>query len=212
MIYLFWPTIRPEIFKKTHLEWKNKATGEFTTIVGVNSHNELLSEYTIKVVGNTNGVAKAVFNLTNDYQFFENDIIIIPSDDMYPPMGWDKIITDIYKETSGCLLINDCCNLNPELITLPILDYNSFLKLNRIIYHPSYNHLYADAELYDNAKKLGLILERRDIRFPHKHWSRGWIKKDNHHASFDKNLVEDQKNYLLRKKLSIDKKLLPNIN
>jgi hypothetical protein len=200
-IHLLWPTVRPGIMLDTFKYWVQTADdpSKIKTNVAVNTLDQAkrLIKYQklheIIIVGNgVRGVAAPSFALSYWLKAKEDDIIILASDDFYPPLNWDILVKQKFNEYGdGCLVVNDgiqrrhcellctsCGNsfqsiledLTKGCITIPIMTYNCLLQLKRIIYHPDYGHLWSDAELYINLKELGILIGATDLFFEHRHW------------------------------------------
>ena len=180
MIYLLWPTARPAQFKTTHKYWYDKANtpNAIKTLVAVDTEaeKELLCDYDVIVVKkDCPGVAYVSYALSSKVIAENSDIIILASDDFFPPDKWDIWVTEQLREFDGCLLVNDGYQQG-GCVTIPIMSYNCLQKLNKIIYHPSYRHQYSDAELWLNLNEMGLLRNLRGQQYPtfeHKHWANG---------------------------------------
>jgi hypothetical protein len=85
------------------------------------------------------GVAAATYALSSVVEADPDDIIILASDDFYPPDDWDTWVVKTLKGKVACLLIRDGYQQG-GCVTLPIMTHSCLLKLNRIIYHPHYHH------------------------------------------------------------------------
>ena len=112
---IVWATARPEIFKKTCKEWIDKCSNKDNLIikVAVNSeeHAQQLSEYDVKVVKtNRVGVTYPIYVLTsslNKNDYADTDIVILSSDDFFPPDNWDIILQKEFENYNGCIVFND---------------------------------------------------------------------------------------------------------
>jgi len=184
MIYVLWPTVRPETMIKRYQQWLNAAKNpdKIEIRIGVNTsnHAKILKNAGYKyilVCGNEfKGVAPSSYALSSRLQAQPKDVVILASDDFFVPNNWDEWLRKQFKSFSGCLLVNDGIQYG-GCVTIPIMAYACLKKLNHIIYYPSYKHLYSDAELYDNLLKLKLLKDlRRNEKSPlfeHKHWGHG---------------------------------------
>jgi len=214
MIYLLWPTARPKMFLQAHKCWIDTASDpkNIKTMVAVDSNEEkaILSDFSVIVVDKDHpGVAYVAYELTRNIKAKNKDIIILASDDFYPPQNWDKWLNKQLSNFDGCLLIRDGYQTG-GCVTLPIMTYSCLLKLNKIIYHPSYRHQYSDAELYSILADLKLVKNFRDKQYPlfeHRHWANGKRQMDSIDAKCANVGGYDHKNYKNRQRLSTQQKL-----
>ena len=184
MIYILWPTVRPKVMIKRYQQWLEAAKDpdKIKIRIGVNTSDDakILKDAGYKyilVCGNKfRGVAPTSYALSSQLQVQSKDIVILASDDFCVPNDWDKWLIEQFKNFDGCLLVDDGIQYG-GCVTIPIMTYACLKRLNHIIYHPSYSHLYADAELFDNLLKLKLF---KDLRkngksplFEHKHYQNG---------------------------------------
>jgi hypothetical protein len=218
-IVLLWPTIRPTAFKKRYADWLDKAHNKYRIKVriAVNTDQqraELADFNDVQVIGDSRpGVAYASYKLAKEVQGLPGDIIVLASDDFYPPDGWDAWIYNHMDDFHGALLVNDTVN-REGVVTLPIMDYACLLLLGRIIYHPSYHHLYSDNELYDNLVTLQLLknLQQKDQpTFEHRHWYHGKREKDKVDDVINDFMDSDMHNYNTRRAMPLQAKLCSNI-
>ena len=214
-IHILWPTVRPKIFKERYKEWQEKACLKdrikLKIAVNTEEQREELNEFPdVKIIGtNQPGVAYASYMLSKDLLGLPDDIVILASDDFSPPKDWDAWIYDKLNGFHGALLVNDTVN-REGVITIPIMDYACLLFTNKIIYHPSYVHLWSDNEYYNNLNYLGLIknLQQPDQPvFEHRHWYQGKREKDEIDENAHKNMDRDQRNYEARIRLSFEQKI-----
>ena len=213
-IHLLWPTVRPSVFKERHKDWISKAANpdRIKTLLAVNTKEQekKLCEFDTIVIGDQNpGVAFATHKLARAVKGLPGDIIILASDDFYPPEDWDTWIHSHLNNFYGVLLVNDSVN-RPGVVTIPIMDYACLTFTNRIIYHPSYCHLYSDNEYYDNLYQQNLIkiLQGDDYPlFEHKHWYHGKREKDKADDVVQHFMESDRQNYENRRGLSLQEKL-----
>ena len=162
MIHILWATIRPQQFKEMHSEWIKRADNpeNIQTYVAVNwvEHANELRDYLKKnylITLNTNriGVCYPSYQLSSSLgvkmgQCKEDDIVILASDDFLPPENWDNYLIDKFKDNSGLLMVRDgyqlpdSSNMLYPAITIPIMTFESLLKLNKIIYNLKYNKMF----------------------------------------------------------------------
>lgn len=220
MIYLLFPTVRPSVFKSTHLDWMNKCTdpNNITTKVVVSSeeHKTQLDEYdTIIDNSNKEGVCYSSYCLTKDLELNDTDIIILASDDFFPPDKWDEYLINKFIDFNGCLFVADGYQntqvKDGELsITIPIMTFDCLKQLNKAIYHPSYLHFFADTELFKNVKALNLLKDNRDIDnviFEHRHHVVRKRNEDEYDLRNNNKWGHDSANYFNRMQLPISERI-----
>ena len=187
MIYLLWPTVRPEMMKNVHQFWLDQADHpkNVRTHIAVNTQEQadvLKDNFDVVwICGNKiKGVAPASYVLSSKLEANPTDIVILASDDFYPPKHWDTYIQNQFKKWEGTILVNDGYQTG-GCVTIPIMTFKCLKALNKIIYHPEYRHLWSDNELYVNLRKLKLLknLRKSSPLFEHKH-------PDNKKRKFDK--------------------------
>jgi hypothetical protein len=183
MVYMLWPTIRAEMFVSTFSIWKARAANIWNVRVSAMVKDEeqvkCLLRNTPMVMatpGNTS-LPKALYQMCNDTVILskakDDDIVCVPQDDLFPPQQWDKIILDEFKDFDGAICFNDGIQQYPvPVCTFPCLTVAALKKLNRIIFHPVYRHLYCDQEYFLNCKELGIMKDLRQTNltlFEHRH-------------------------------------------
>jgi len=214
IIILLWPTARPEVFKKMHKVWMDRARNKniiFTEIaVDSKEHYDSLSEYKdiILCENPRGGITTPLYELTKNLNANEHDIIVVPSDDFYPPEGWDNYLLRTFDDWEWALRIND--DHIQDIIPLPIMTYRCLLRLNRIIYHPVYNHMFSDQELFDVLKELDLIKDCKNDKyiFEHKHHCYGKRDKDEVDEKVEPGYHVNKKIYEARLNMSVENKLI----
>lgn len=226
MIHLLWATIRPYTFIGIHKIWIERANDKhnITTYVAVNSVTDadlvkqvLTKNDTVTVINtNKKGVCYPCYMLSSKLEGNKDDIVVFASDDYIPPVGWDVYLHEKLNNREGGLLINDgyqaldFSNMADPIIGLPIMNFGTLEKLNKIIYNPVYNHLCSDAELYLNLKELGLLIDERsmdNVIFEHLHWSSGKRQADINDQSYYDNFENDKKTWNKRKKMTLEERL-----
>jgi len=221
MIYLLCSTIRPDEFHKTHQEWMSKISNRknVKTKVIVDTQQDLLKlemhGYDVMLYPYENcGITKPLYKLTSSLandKLNDDDIIIVMSDDFFPPKNWDCTLHEIFSDFTGGINVYDGQrkDIFDKIIPIPILDYRTLKALNYITYHPAYTHFHSDNELCDvliEMNLLKIIAASPETTFEHRHWSYGKRKIDD----FDKKFHADKSSKTLynnRKKLSLADKL-----
>ncbi len=214
-IKVLFPTIRPKMMKSAWKTMQKRAVDpdsiSLNVAVNTQEQKDQLAGFKVRVVGNKiRGVTHAAYQLSKRVRC-ENpfDIIILMSDDFIVPDKWDKWVRKQLHGWHGCLMVRDGYQ-EGGCITLPIMTYGCLERLNHVIYHPSYVHLFSDAELYDVLKVLHMVKDRRHKKFPlfeHKHWAAGKRSMDSVDHTITKSGGKDEKNYKHRRKWPVEKKL-----
>lgn len=226
MIYILWCTVRPYQFMNFHKIWMEKASDKnnIKTIVAVNweEHKEILKDYQdideIKVIDTKNkiGVCYPSYQLSSNLNCNDDsDIIVFASDDFLPPDNWDLYLKNKFSGIDGCLFVpdgyqlEDSSNMIDPCITIPLMTYGCLKRLNNIIYHPAYNHMFSDNELYLNCKELGMLINgyHDNIQFLHVHHSAKLRNPDHLDQQYHHKWQVDQEMWNKRKLLSLEERL-----
>jgi hypothetical protein len=171
----------------------------------------LFSKVTVEV-GNES-LPKALLLMTKTLHYFlDNDAIILAAqDDQDCPHRWDEIVRKEFEGHDGAVFFNDGIQKPPsEANVMPCLTFGALKKLNRIIYHPDYRHLYCDNEFCRNCTELGLM---KDVRltnpavFQHNHYSKGGRKMDAVDARIAGDMEADRLTFERRMKLPLSERL-----
>ena len=231
MIHILWCTLRPSQFINMHQEWMRRAENpeNIQTYVAVNweQHANELRDYLKKnylITLNTNriGVCYPSYQLSSNLgvnmgQCKNDDIVIFASDDFMAPQGWDTYLIDKLKERTSALFVRDgyqlpdSSNMLHPAITIPIMTYDCLLKINRAIYHPSYNHMFSDCELYLTLRDLGLLYDDRlndETTFEHHHYAAGKRQPDQADQAYSNKWKEDEITWNKRKDMSVEERIL----
>ena len=228
MIHLLWCTIRPNLFISSYNEWMKRSEdkSQIDISVCVNTFEQkkeiqkvfpemkvFITDKPYKV-----GVAYPSYFLSSKLELNESDIVVFASDDFIPPVNWDNYVKTKLDNRDGCLMVNDgyqaldFSNMAEPVFSIPIMTFSSLCKMNKIIYHPVYNHLCSDAEFYLNAKELGIIIDERsvdkDFVFEHFHWSNGKRSADNNDKNYYSNFESDKQKWERRRNLPLNERLV----
>ena len=231
MIHILWCTLRPAQFQHAHTEWIKRADSpeKIQTYVAVNwkEHADQLREYLNKnylITVNTNkiGVCYPSYELSSKLGIKmgvanDNDIVVFASDDFMAPQGWDTYLTskldgkgDVGLMVRDGYQLPDSSNMLHAAITIPIMTYGCLKKLNMTIYHPVYNHMFSDCELYNNLKDLGLLYDDRindTTIFEHLHHAAGKRNADGADQAYNAKWAEDEITWNKRKLLPVEKRI-----
>lgn len=212
-IHILWATTRPHVFKQTHKIWMENASSKLkiSTKVAVDSENDAkeLIGYDVMVTNNKKpGVCYPSYCLSSTLKGNKEDIVIFASDDFYPPKNWDSFIAmHMNSDNDKVLVVNDGIQAYPnKVVTIPIMHYGALRRMNGIIYHPVYDHMHSDNELYTTAEKMGLMKDIRNTTstvFKHMHYSANLRKKDSTDSKVDASLKTGATLYASRQKLPI---------
>jgi hypothetical protein len=229
MIHLLWCTIRPLTFIQMHSEWVKRASDQSSifTEIAVNSQNDfkLIEQYLkttklkwrmIIVETNKIGVCYPSYKLSSSTQGKSGDIVVFASDDFLPPTHWDNYLKTKLESKDGGLMVRDgyqlpdSSNMLYPAITIPIMTWNTFEKLNKTIYSPVYTHMYSDCELYLNLKELDLLIDERQTDltiFEHLHHAAGKRRADQLDVQYHAKWQEDEKTWNSRKNIPVQQRL-----
>jgi hypothetical protein len=147
----------------------------------------------------------------------DDDIVVFASDDFMAPQGWDTYLINKFNEKGDVGLmvrdgyqLPDSSNMLHAAITIPIMTYGCLKKMNMIIYHPVYNHMFSDCELYNNLKDLELLYDDRindTTVFEHLHYAAGKRNADQADQAYNAKWAEDEITWNNRKLLPVEKRI-----
>jgi hypothetical protein len=230
MIHILWCTLRTAQFQHAHSEWIKRADNpeNIQTYVAVNwkEHADELREYLKKnyiITVNTNniGVCYPGYQLTSKLGIEmgvakDDDIVVFASDDFMAPQGWDTYLINKLSGRDEALFVRDgyqlpdSSNMLHPAITIPIMTYGCLKKMNMIIYHPAYAHMFSDCELYDNLKDMNLLYDDRlndETVFEHLHYAAGKRQADQADQAYNAKWAQDEITWNKRKLLPVEKRI-----
>ncbi len=225
MIHLLWCTIRPEVFKQMHPYWIGRSTNikNIKTHIAVNveQHSDYIKEYfksnnldyrIITVKTDKIGVCYPSYQLSSTTEGQAGDIVVFASDDFLPPQNWDQYLISKLEGKEGGLMVRDgyqlpdSSNMQYPAITIPIMTWGCFEKLNKTIYNPVYTHMYSDCELYINLKDTGMLIDDRlndPTIFEHLHHAAGKRRADQLDVQYHAKWQEDELTWNNRKNMPV---------
>lgn len=226
MIHILWCTIRPTYFTSVHPRWiinaENKSNIKTYVCVNTQDQYDYIRKYDEKIDieisddPNRIGVCYPSYLLSSKLKGDKNDIVVFASDDFVPPIKWDTYLINKLDGKDGCLMVRDgyqlpdSSNMQYPAITIPIMTFSCLERLNKIIYNPSYNHMYSDCELYLNLKELGLLIDDRinDITvFEHHHYAAGKRQPDFNDQNYNKKWKDDESKWNIRKNMKVEERI-----
>ena len=105
----------------------------------------------------------------------DGDVLILISDDMYPPLNWDIKIERFLRSPHPVVLqVHD--GIRDDIMTLPIMNRAAYDQLG-YLYHPDYLSMFADNDLAETAKAHGWYV-KCDVQFEHRHFTNGKASMD----------------------------------
>jgi hypothetical protein len=233
MIHLLWCTIRTGNFPNVHKIWfdRTKQKELVKCHVLVSTHNEsiFLKQYFDSINQDNRievyqppypGVCLPSYKLSSTLDFESNDIIVFASDDFTPPQNWDEYLVQKLSGKDGVLMVRDgyqlpdSSNMLHPAITIPIMTGSALDKMNKVIYHPVYHHMFSDCELYNTSKELDLLIDDRikdATIFEHHHHASGKRKSDQFDQFYYSKWKEDEITWNKRKNVSVEERILVNL-
>ena len=177
-----------------------------------NSALSILENRIITVKTDKIGVCYPSYQLSSTTEGQSGDIVVFASDDFLPPQNWDLYLTSKLENREGGLMVRDgyqlpdSSNMQYPAITIPIMTWGCFEKLNKIIYNPVYTHMYSDCELYINLKDMGFLIDERvsdTTVFEHLHHAAGKRRADQLDVQYHSRWKEDEDTWNKRKNMPV---------
>lgn len=235
MIHILWCTLRPTQFKHMHSEWIKKADNpeNIQTYVAVNwkEHADQLRDYlksNFLITLNTNkiGVCYPSYQLSSNLgikmgKCQDSDIVVLASDDFMAPQGWDTYLINKLKDRGDVGLmvrdgyqLPDSSNMLHPAITIPIMTYGCLRKMNMVIYHPVYNHMFSDCELFNNLKDMNMLYDDRmndTTTFEHLHYAAGKRNADQADQAYNAKWKDDELTWNKRLLMPVEERIKVNV-
>lgn len=128
-------------------------------------------------------------------------ILFVISDDTECFSGWDtKLLKEVEGKTDWILKTQD--GIQDYIITNPIMD-RAYYNRTGYIYHPSYQHLFADTELTCVADLLNRKI-KSNLMFKHNHYSVNGTAPDDLHKRNDATWKQGEENFIKRYRNNFD--------
>lgn len=143
----------------------------------------------------------AVEAINNAAKIATGDLLVVVSDDTECFPGWDTaILKEVEGKTDFILKTKD--GIQDYIITNPILD-RTYYNRTGYIYHPSYQHLFADTELTCVADLLNRKI-KSNLMFKHNHYSVNGTAPDDLHKRNDATWKQGEENFIKRYRNNFD--------
>lgn len=130
-------------------------------------------------------------------------ILVYLSDDFQCPQKWARDIIELTKNFADkwMLKVDDCLQkFHAEVLTIPIMDRSLYKELG-YFFHPAYKSMWVDVDLYFTCKKMNVIVEAPQFKFPHEHYCNGKTQKDETYARSDRHFETGRAIHNERKRL-----------
>lgn len=97
------------------------------------------------------------------------DLLVLVSDDFGCPEHWDRTLVDrVDGRPLAAVLVGDA--VSSRIMTLPVLTRGYYRQLG-YVYYPGYQSMFADDDLTEIAARDGVLVDARDVVFPHRHYT-----------------------------------------
>ena len=140
----------------------------------------------------------AIQAINNAAKESKYELIIVISDDFDCFDNWDKYLVENLKDRQDFIVKTDD-GIQPILITLPIMDRKYYERFG-YVYYPEYKHMFCDTEMTDVGHILGKVITLKDKPFIHKHYTAGYMEKDDINVKNDATWTQGETLYNQRKK------------
>ncbi len=105
------------------------------------------------------------------------DILILVSDDMFAPQGWDSLLLDWFARHPEPAVLQVHDGIRSDILTIPIMNRGAYERLG-YLYHPKYISMFADNDLTETAKAHGMYHVDESIEIEHRHYTVGKSQLD----------------------------------
>lgn len=102
------------------------------------------------------------------------EILVVISDDMFPPEHWDTQLLDLGLDVTKPWLLEISTGgpRDGELILSPIMSRALYEKWGYLYYH-EYISMYADDDMTAHARQDGVVIQARQFQLDHRHFGYG---------------------------------------
>ena len=206
MISLIHPSRgRPKKAVDTAIKWVRNSGIDVTQIdyiLSLDSSDPKLNEYWIEWDCEIIKDNKSVVEATNRAAVeSKGDILIYLSDDFDCPNNWAQLVIEEFKGATGPMLlkVDDCLQkFQIPVLTIPIMNRELY-ELLGYFWHPDYQSMFCDVDLYYTVQKLGALKFAPHLKFPHNHVSIGKAENDETYRRSASNWNQGQEVFNRRK-------------
>ncbi len=195
------PEMAFETFKKWFGNWGGNGLIQYILSIDTDDKSDYknLIDSGVLIVSNENN--NVVDAMNSGAKLAAWPILVCISDDFDCPQNWDELILqNIDPEKEEALRINDTI-MKFDCMSLPIMTKKLYDKLG-YIYYPKYTGLFADTDLLEQCKRMGVLKTNIDLIFPHNHYINGKAKFDATYARHN-----NKKSFELGKRIFDQRKL-----
>jgi hypothetical protein len=175
---------RPRQAHDCYKHWVMKSDNacEYEWIISLSDNDPTASQYihifrhepvTIISTGATNMVMAS----NAGAKIAGQDILILVSDDMFAPHGWDSILLDWFARHPDPAVLQVHDGIRSDILTIPIMNRGAYERLG-YLYHPKYISMFADNDLTETAKAHGMYHVDESIEIEHRHYTVGKSQLD----------------------------------
>lgn len=196
---------RPSQAKKTAEKWLHNSSGqhEIEYIVSIDktdpqkeNYIEQFSSAFYHILCKENTCVVEAMN--EGAKHSTGEILICVSDDFDCPVNWDITIVNAVSY-NHCYVLKTFDGIQKWIVTLGIMD-RGYYESQGYFYHPSFRHMFVDADMTHKADLEGRLIIRNDIVFKHNHHSIGGSHKDLVNEIADSTWKQGEEVYLQRVK------------
>jgi hypothetical protein len=202
---------RPNTAWNCYRSWilSKKLNEDIEWIISLSNNDEAINDYNIEfknedVIIVSSESTNMVQASNAGAELAKYDYIILVSDDMFPVKDWDDIIDREFRKYKGqpaVLQFND--GIREDILTLPVMNGLAYDMLG-YLYHPKYISMYADNDLTDTCKRLGIYHVTGKQLAEHRHYSVGKSQMDDTYRKENSKVAFEygKRLYEYRKKLN----------
>lgn len=172
------------------------------------SHRYLYPAHAVDTTIIINDNKSCVDAINNAAKIATGNIFVVVSDDTDCFQGWDTaLLAELEGKEDFLLKCKD--GIQDYIVTMTIMD-RKYYERDGYIYHPSYEHLFADTEQTCVADMRGRLM-KSNLLFPHNHYSKSAGKElpDELNKRNDATWKRGQDNFIERYKRNFDLKDFP---
>lgn len=110
------------------------------------------------------------------------DVIITVADDYFPPEHWDRELEKVMHPGDSIREFEFVLDVDNQDNSHPLLPFTFISRAyyNRLgyLFWPEYYGIGADCDFTEVARRDGVVIDARHLKFEHRHWGRGLREMD----------------------------------